>query len=445
MIELLSTNVILKTKIYKNGRALVLRNVISVIIISILFPSILILATNFHVTEVKAPNGYPVHNLDTWLNYITIQEAINAPETSNGHTIFVDEGIYYEHVTVNKSLMLHGENRGTTIIDGNMTGDVVTITQDHVNVTGFTIQRSGGEGTLIKAGIYLSSTSYCNIFGNRLVDNYVGIFGSPRNTSMSNNTITNNHVGVDIHHQATYNIISGNCLMANTVSIHIYNADSNSIFENNMTNNWRSITLGYSRNNRFYHNVFFNNTEQVLILASGYANFWDDGYPSGGNFWSEYTDADLSHDGIGDSTFILDADNTDNFPLVGAFSEFDITSEYSAQVICNSSISDFQFNSTAISFNVTGEDGTTGFCRICIPTALMNDSFRVFVNGTEILPSPEPLPCSNSTHSYLYFNYSHSTQEVIIIPEFPSLIILPIFMTATLLATKIYRKSKSKH
>jgi hypothetical protein len=70
----------------------------------------------------------------------------------------------------------------------------------------------------------------------------------------------------------------------------------------------------------------------------------------------------------------------------------------------------------------------------------MNDTFRVFVNGTEILPPPEPLSCSNITHNYLYFSYAHSTQEVVIIPEFPLLPILPLLMVFALLAVIFYRR-----
>jgi len=366
-------------------------------------------------------------------DYPTIQEAINA--ASNGGTVFVKAGTYYENVVVNRVVSLIGENSSTTIVDGNMTGDVVRITQDHVNVTDFTIQRSGR--TLFNSGISIDKR-HCDISGNRIVDNEVGICGSPKNTSISNNTITSNHVGVAIDPGATCNIISRNRLMANNVSIHIYYANSNNISENNITNNRRSITLGYSKNNRFYHNYFFNNTKPVLVLASGYANFWDNGLE--GNCWDNYTSVDSNYDGIGDSPFIIDADNTDNFPLMGAFSEFDITSEYGVQAICNSTISDFQFNNTAITFNVSGEAGTLGFCRICIPTVLMNETYKVFVNGTEILPVPLPLPCSNSTHNYLYFNYTHSTQQVVIIPEFPSFLILPLFMIATLLAVIVYKR-----
>ena len=123
---------------------------------------------------------------------------------------------------------------------------------------------------------------------------------------------------------------------------------------------------------------------------------------------------------------------------MGMFSDFNTTSEHHVQTICNSTISDFRFNSTAISFDVTGENGTAGFCRICVPTALMNENYKVFVNGTEV---PHTLlPCSNTTHNYIYFTYNHSVQEVVIIPEIPSFLILPLFMLATLLTVIVYRK-----
>ncbi|MCD6573584.1 MAG: hypothetical protein J7K95_05780 [Thermoplasmata archaeon] len=49
-------------------------------------------------------------------NYTHIQDAIN--DASNGDTIFVYSGIYYENVVINKSINLFGEAKETTIIDG---------------------------------------------------------------------------------------------------------------------------------------------------------------------------------------------------------------------------------------------------------------------------------------------------------------------------------------
>jgi hypothetical protein len=164
-----------------------------------------------------------------------------------------------------------------------------------------------------------------------------------------------------------------------------------------------------------------------------------------GNYWSDYNGTDTNQDGIGDTAHIIDANNTDNYPLMGMFSDFEATSEHHVQIICNSTVSDFLFEYftpseiRVISFNVMGEDGTTAFCRICIPTALMNEPYTVLVNATEV--SYNLLPFSNETHSYLYFTYSHSTQEVIIIPEFPAWTLHLILLVLTVV-TVICKRSQ---
>jgi hypothetical protein len=48
----------------------------------------------------------------------------------------------------------------------------------------------------------------------------------------------------------------------------------------------------------------------------GYDNTWDDGYPSGGNYWSDYNGYDSDHDGIGDTPYFIDENNTDHYPLM---------------------------------------------------------------------------------------------------------------------------------
>ncbi|MFH1101977.1 MAG: right-handed parallel beta-helix repeat-containing protein [Methanobacteriota archaeon] len=74
-------------------------------------------------------------------NYTKIQSAID--NANPGDTIFVFNGTYYEHVIIDKSISLIGENKYTTGIDGNEWGDVVLITANNVSLSGFIVKNGG--------------------------------------------------------------------------------------------------------------------------------------------------------------------------------------------------------------------------------------------------------------------------------------------------------------
>jgi parallel beta-helix repeat protein len=343
---------------------------------------------------------------------------------------------------------------------------------------------SGNNLTYNGFGIYLSYLSNSTISRNNVINNGDSILiDHSSSNNVSGNNVINNGAGIRVVQLSNHNNVSGNNLTANDaygVVLDFY-SNNNTIFGNNVTANsqYGGIVLtsfsncntifgnsvsnnsgggidvdplpsyGSSLNNMIYHNNFIDNSPQACTRA-GSLNVWDDGYPSGGNYWSDYNGSDsyfgpyqneTGSDGIGDTPYVIDTHNKDNFPLMGMFSDFNATLEQHIETICNSSISDFQFSGTAISFDVCGTSGTAGFCRICIPTALMNVTYKVFVNGTEV--SYNLLQCSNETYSYVYFSYTHSTQEVLIIPEFASFLILPLFMIATLLAATIYKRKQT--
>ena len=292
-------------------------------------------------------------------------------------------------------------------------------------------------------GIGFWESSYNGIRGNNIKNNGYGIEfkGSTYNSIAENNIITNDGYGIWLV-RSFNNIISGNIIANNSHGIRLEDSRYNSIKGDTLTaNNFFGISFEYySFDNNFYHNNFIHNTGQI----DGYSvNVWDDGYPSGGNYWSDYIGTDSNHDGIGDSNYTIDANTNDRYPLMGMFSSFNTSIGCNVDAISNSTIDDFEYfesNDTIVMHvSNTTSNQTFGFIRICIPHALMNETYHVTIDGAEPYYVNYTL-YDNGTHRWIYFSYQHSTLEIIIIPEFPSFLILPIFMIATLLAVIVYRR-----
>jgi parallel beta-helix repeat protein len=243
----------------------------------------------------SVPDLFRVHNLDTDLNYTSIQSAIDAPETLTGHTIFVDNGTYHESVEITKSITLMGEDSGNTIIDGDGRPATVVYAQgvNGVEISGFTIKNGYN-------GIHLTDCPYSNVYGNTLINNtYSGIFVNDSfNCSISRNNITNSDEAIAL----------------------VYSSN-NFITQNRVANNQLGLSLNASTDNSIFHNSIVENVAQVSITDS--FNTWDDGYPSGGNYWSDYNGIDADSDGIGDTPYFIDENNQDNYPLTKPFGIID--------------------------------------------------------------------------------------------------------------------------
>jgi parallel beta-helix repeat protein len=111
----------------------------------------------------------------------------------------------------------------------------------------------------------------------------------------------------------------------NRYGIRLYSSSNNSVYGNNVANNRYGIRLDSSSNNVFYHN-FVSNSRQAYNEES--ANVWDLGYPFGGNYWSDFSGVDLhsgpyqngtGYDWIGDTAYVIDANNADRYPLTHPF------------------------------------------------------------------------------------------------------------------------------
>jgi len=282
---------------------------------------------------------------------------------------------------------------------------------------------------------------------------------------ISENNITKNNHGIrleDVRHCT----ISGNNITKNDFGIYLSGARNNSIYRNNIINNTVGIDLPwYSFGNRIYHNNFINNSEQVIFDSSfENQNLWDNNYPNGGNYWGEYTRVDKNSglnqdlpgsDSIVDTPYIINENNTDRYPLTAPFKSFEAGvwdgTAYNVDIVSNSTVSDFKFDSDnkSISLKVTGDNGTVGFCRVAIPKSLLwaDDGWTIFVDN-QLITDYTKFEDENNT--YLYFTYTHSTKTVTIkgthvIPEYPSTIILTIFMLTTTVLVALTRNKRLKY
>jgi len=172
------------------------------------------------------------------------------------------------------------------------------------------------------------------------------------------------------------------------------------------------IGLSYSSNyNSIFHNSFVNNSIQVYSYSS--VNIWDDGYPSGGNYWSDYAGLDAYRgsvqdqnggDGIGDTPYVIDADNQDSYPLMKAFpwDQHDIgtTSISISKTVCGQG---YKTRVNAMAFNY-GENTET-----LNVTAYANETIPVEAVSLELAGrNPVTVNFTWNTTGFAYGNYSVS-------------------------------------
>ena len=184
-----------------------------------------LLVIGFSQPKLKASNILPVHDLNTGLSYATIQDAINANETVNGDTIKVDSGTYYESIDVNKSLTLVGEDRNTTIIDGNGTGTwtgfrtyyaIIVVTANYVSISNFTVRNAG-------LGDSVYEFHACVSF----------LYNDYNNLDIENNTFQNASRGIVLSDESQVNISNNNILNMVSLGIDVGVNGSNVVLSDN--------------------------------------------------------------------------------------------------------------------------------------------------------------------------------------------------------------------
>jgi parallel beta-helix repeat protein len=202
-------------------------------------------------------------------NYTRIQDALN--NITAGGTVYVFPGTYHERIVINKPIHLIGDEKTSTIIDGNNEEYVVTLGAGYSTLSGFTVTHSGR--TFPEAGVYVKSDGNA-ISGNILTGNFYGM----RLESTKNNMITSNVIIHNLRCGIYFSRASNNILTGNIVSNHSFNGFGLYEFSNNNTllgnilsqNNYSGINIRDSMGNRVVDNRIFRDRIGLHIPSPEY-------------------------------------------------------------------------------------------------------------------------------------------------------------------------------
>jgi parallel beta-helix repeat protein len=412
-------------------------------------------------------------------------------------------------------------------------GYVALVNCTHISARNLSLAHNG-------QGLLLAYTTNSTIVENNMTEteHCIELFESTNNTLSGNRMsgISSSVIGLSLR-RSSYNKISGNSITNNGggSGVTLTEASNNTISGNIIKNSYGGVHLEYgttlepSSDNRFYNNSFIDNAQQVNVYGGSSYNAWDDGYPPGGNYWSDcverYPDAEeLNGSGLWDTPYVIDGNNQDRYPLMYpygtqtykltitttsggtttpspgthtyvngtvvwvmalpdlgySFSHWRLEDEDRTVnpiimlVAADGTLEAFFVDDTppdisepvqhppeevephqtvTVTVNVT--DLGTGVCNVTLRYSIDNGTIWTPRNMTEISPDtyqttiPGYENCTWVTYKIVAYDNTgnNATKDNLgyyykyhVIPEFPSVLILPLFMFAALLTVIVYRK-----
>jgi parallel beta-helix repeat protein len=306
--------------------------------------------TTHNIDDSNLVNGKPVYYLKNQTGIITPLGAGQVILANCTNISIYDQNLTYSNSGIQLGFSSNNSITGNNISDTN-NGIYLYSSHDNIisdnilfsnNYYGFYIKYSKGNNitesnvSYSGRGIYFSDSDENRVTSNLILSNGnvgVALVGSSNN-SVTYNNLSYNGVGIGIDNMANQNIITNNTILSNNYGISLDDSDEN----------------------RIYHNDILINTNQAGDGSYG-SNYWDNGYPAGGNFWSDYIGYDLNcspmqdippPDGIGDTPYIVDVDCQDNYPFMNPFGNWTPPPDLSPPVISSVAITGITESSATI-------------------------------------------------------------------------------------------------
>lgn len=164
----------------------------------------------------------------------------------------------------------------------------------------------------------IGGSSDISILNSTALGNWRGVFlASSSDVRVVGNVLSGGDVPNPTSSMAV-GVMIGECGVPSCPAVRV------TIATNDILNNIQGLSVTGSTSISIYHNNIVNNTVEAWTDSSNYS--WDGGYPSGGNYWSNYTGVDLCSgsqqnectrpDGIGDTPYTFATGGVDHYPLM---------------------------------------------------------------------------------------------------------------------------------